>query len=76
MNTYTITGLYHQNTNANASSGTNYPVALAGMLEVVKDGAMVYQKYSTYDNAHNVYVRTYYNGTWYAWKKLFYSGDS
>jgi hypothetical protein len=76
LNTYTITGLYHQNTNANASSGTNYPVALAGMLEVVKDGAMVYQKYSTYDNAHNVYVRTYYNGTWYAWKKLFYSGDS
>jgi len=46
------------------------------MLEVIEDGNMVYQKYTAYDTNHDVYVRTKYNTTWYAWKKLFYEGDS
>lgn len=69
LNTYTIAGLYHQNSTANAAAGTNYPTALAGMLSVTADGVMVYQKYETYNNT-GVYVRTYYNGTWYDWLKL------
>ena len=70
LNNYTTDGYYHQNTNANASSGSNYPESLAGMLEVLSDGAMVYQRYTIYNSTHNVYVRTYYNGTWYNWNKL------
>ena len=69
LNTYTTDGYYHQNSNANASSGSNYPVALAGMLEVTSDGSMVYQRYTTYNSVHTVYVRTYYSGTWYNWAK-------
>jgi len=69
LNSYTATGLYHQPSTANAGSGTNYPVALAGMLEVIQDGSMVYQKYTSYDSSHNVYVRTY-NGSWYSWTRI------
>ena len=32
LDTYTTDGYFHQNSNASAQSGTNYPVALAGML--------------------------------------------
>ena len=67
LNTYTTSGWYHQNTNANASSGTNYPTALAGLLEVFADGLMVYQRYTLY-NSGQIYTRSYYNGTWYAWR--------
>lgn len=75
LNNYTSTGLYHQNSNANAEAGSNYPVALAGMLEVIQDGMMVYQKYTAYDSTHNVYVRTCYNGTWYSWIRLLNQND-
>lgn len=67
LNTYTTVGFYHQNSNANASSGTNYPAAAAGMLEVLADGVMVYQRYTIY-NSGQIYSRSYYNGTWYAWR--------
>jgi hypothetical protein len=67
LNDYTTDGYYHQNANANAAAGTNYPVALAGMLEVTSDGAMVYQRYTAYSSTHIVYVRTYYSTTWYSW---------
>ena len=39
LNTYTSAGFYHQNANANAGSGSNYPVTAAGMLTVTADGA-------------------------------------
>src|SRR5690606_28725998 len=32
LNTYTTTGIWHQHSDAGAASGTNYPVAAAGML--------------------------------------------
>ena len=69
LNTYTTDGYYHQNSNANAAAGTNYPTALAGMLTVQADGSMVYQKYQSY-NGTGTYQRTYYNGTWYAWETI------
>jgi hypothetical protein len=74
LNTYTTPGFYHQNTNANAGSGTNYPAALAGMLEVLADGLMVYQRYTLY-NSGRIYTRSYYNGTWYAWLVELDSGN-
>ncbi|MCG2605873.1 MAG: hypothetical protein KBO60_22710, partial [Achromobacter sp.] len=34
LNTLTNPGRYHQGTNANALTGSNYPIANAGLLEV------------------------------------------
>lgn len=75
LNNYNATGLYHQPSTANAGSGTNYPVALAGVLEVIADGTFIYQKYTAYDSAHNVYVRTCDNGTWYTWTRILDTAD-
>ena len=75
LNTYTTNGYFHQNGNTNAQSGTNYPVALAGMLSVQADGSMVYQKYQAYDGT-GTYQRTKYNNTWFAWDKILDSGNS
>nr|WP_319372441.1 pyocin knob domain-containing protein [uncultured Methanobacterium sp.] len=75
LNSYNATGLYHQPSTANASSGSNYPVALAGMLEVISDGPLIYQKYTAYDSAHNVYVRTCENGSWYSWSRILDTAD-
>ena len=74
LNNYTTDGYYHQNANANASSGSNYPVSAAGMLSVVSDGSMVYQTYHQY-NGNAYYHRSYYNGTWYAWRKVWQDGN-
>lgn len=73
LNTYTATGFYHQNANANAVAGTNYPSPQAGMLEVLADGVMIYQRYTLY-NSGIVYTRSYYNGTWYAWRQVLDTG--
>jgi hypothetical protein len=73
LNNYTANGFYHQNSNSNATSGSNYPASAAGMLTVTADGAMVYQTYHQY-NGNNYYFRSYYNGTWYGWRKLYHSG--
>lgn len=75
LNGYTTTGLYHQSENADASSGSNYPVPYAGMLEVTKppSGGMIYQKYSVYYDFESIYVRSYYgwpSGQWSPWKKV------
>jgi len=70
LNNYNATGLYHQPSTANAASGSNYPVALAGVLEVISDSSIIYQKYTAYDSAHNVYVRTYYSGAWTSWTRV------
>lgn len=75
LNSYTSTGLFHQPSTANAASGSNYPVALAGMLEVIADGSIIYQKYTVYDSSHNVYVRTYYSGSWFTWTRVLDSTD-
>lgn len=71
LNSMTVTGWYHQNTNANASGGTNYPAAKAGLLKVHSDGSMTYQQYQTYDNAAtDLFFRSCYNGTWGTWRKV------
>jgi hypothetical protein len=73
LNTYRTTGIYSQNANADAASGLNYPVALAGMLEVINDdkgnGIHTVQRYSQYSST-NVYHRYYYSGTWSSWRNL------
>ena len=73
LNTYRTTGFYAQNANADAASGSNYPTANAGILQVINDdygnGLHTTQLYSQY-NSTNYYHRTYYNGTWSSWRNL------
>lgn len=69
LDTYTTSGWYHQNTNTGANTGSNYPVAKAGMLEVFSDGAMIYQRYQTYDSVGDFFYRSSYNAVFGPWKK-------
>jgi hypothetical protein len=70
LNTFIGPGYYHQPSNANAGSGTNYPTDLAGMLSVQEGGGYIYQTYLCYNN-NSFYQRTWYNGTWYDWQRAF-----
>lgn len=69
LNTYTATGIYHQNANAYAASGTNYPAAAAGMLTVYAYGPMVYQSYQRYNTGER-WHRSCYNNVWSVWYKI------
>ena len=73
LNTYRSTGIYTQDANADASNGSHYPVAKAGILQVLNDdygnGLFTTQLYSEYDTT-NYYTRTYYNGNWTSWRNL------
>lgn len=63
-------GIYTQALNANASTDRHYPKAIAGFLEVMANSSgYILQRYTAYDNSA-VYIRTRYNGTWYAWKSV------
>ncbi|MBB1624260.1 pyocin knob domain-containing S74 family peptidase [Achromobacter sp. UMC71] len=74
LNTITAPGRYHQHTNANAQTGSNYPVANAGLLEVAgsADSAFVYQEYTQYRAGaySRRFWRSFYGGTWAAWQEL------
>jgi len=79
LNTYRTTGFYTQNANADAASGSNYPTANAGILQVINDdygnGVHTTQLYSQYSST-NYYHRTYYNGTWTGWRNLAQDTDT
>lgn len=80
LDTFTAPGIYTQNQNAGASGGANYPVALAGMLEVLDGGASTnvrtVQRYTSRANPSRTYHRMQNGaGTWYAWAELASSGD-
>lgn len=66
LNTYTTAGIYHQGLNVQAASGSNYPIAEAGLLEVYTGGSMVYQRY-THFSTGTIYTRSKYLTTWYEW---------
>lgn len=66
LNTYTTPGIYHQSASANAASGSNYPIAAAGMLVVYAASVMVYQTYQRYNTGAR-WHRSYYNGVWSVW---------
>lgn len=72
--------VYTQDTNSGAASGTNYPVPLAGVLEVLPvaggGSAHIWQRYTTYYHAAAmggeeigpvVYVRALSSGVWSPW---------
>lgn len=67
LNDYIETGLYHEDQNVHATAGSNFPVALAGLLTVTYvNESFVYQTYQAYNNT-GFYTRSRYNGTWNAW---------
>lgn len=69
LDTYLSSGYYHQNANAGAAAGSNYPVGTAGMLEVLADGLMTYQRYTGY-NTGTVYTRARYQTSWTPWRTV------
>ncbi|HFT9236764.1 TPA: tail fiber protein [Escherichia coli] len=69
LNNYTTPGIYYQPANAQAQTGTNYPEAIAGSLEVLKHAGIT-QIYRVYNNSRS-YARTLYGGTWSAWTKAY-----
>lgn len=70
LNDYTETGVYHQALNRDVEAGTNYPSNLAGLLEVFNPAArMVYQRYTEYGIANNVWTRGLYSNKWSSWVK-------
>lgn len=68
LNNLTNEGYYHQSANVNTSLALNYPTAEAGLLTVIHRN-YIYQTYQTYNNS-GFWYRSYYDGTWYAWKKV------
>lgn len=72
LNTYTTAGVYVQNSNADAASGSNYPEPIAGYLEVITQNTVTpttswtLQRYTTYDK-ELVYTRRLYNNAWSPW---------
>lgn len=70
LNTLTNTAVYHQGSNANATSARNYPSSIAGLLEVTAHSTMVYQTYTDYNLSGSVWRRTRYQSTWYPWWRM------
>ncbi|ASX98696.1 minor tail protein [Arthrobacter phage Colucci] len=64
--------ILHQSFNAAASISMNYPVALAGLLEVFAPSAtFIYQRYTTYNTTTRIFWRAKYSTTaWGAWKEV------
>lgn len=80
LDTYTTPGVYVQNQSAGASGGTNYPVANAGMLEVLDGGGatnvQTVQRYTEYSQPPMVWQRMRRNsGNWSAWVELASADD-
>lgn len=71
-------GQYYQTSSSAASVALNYPVSLAGVLEVqqtaVTGSAGCVQIYTTYSTLAT-YKRTYYSGSWSPWRRLFHDQD-
>jgi hypothetical protein len=82
LNDYTTTGVYHQDSNAEAGTGSNYPATWAGLLEVFSGGNanFIYQRYTTYEDFPMTWYRNRYNGAWTAWmpvgQSLFWNTSS
>lgn len=77
LNTYVTPGVWHCSSNANASGGANFPVPVAGLLEVfanalgITGSGFIYQRYTSYNaSGHGrQWHREYYNGSWSPWKR-------
>lgn len=71
LNTITRTGVYVQPRNRDAKNAANYPISVAGLLEVHNGGSFVFQRYTGYKD-FGIYTRSYYGyeGKWSPWRKI------
>lgn len=71
LNTVTRTGAYIQTSNYWAERSQNYPLKVAGLLEVHNGGTFVYQRYTAYKD-FGIYTRSYYGyeDAWSPWRKI------
>lgn len=70
LNTYVTTGNFYQNSNANAASGTNYPIPDAGLLEVYSYPNFTHQRFTGYGGTGRAFTRAMYNSAWSAWTEF------
>ena len=71
LNNLRTPGFYGQATSAQATLVLNYPIALAGTLLINNAGTTETSQMYVVFNTGETYIRSYYNGTWYAWRKMF-----
>ncbi|KOY61021.1 phage tail protein [Photorhabdus heterorhabditis] len=68
LSSYKTPGIYHQEYDAHAKSGLNYPEPLAGSLVVLKAAGIV-QRYFVY-NSSRVYTRSqFHDNPWTPWAR-------
>ncbi|MCT8344415.1 tail fiber assembly protein [Photorhabdus kleinii] len=68
LDNYKIPGIYHQEYNAHAKNGNNYPEPFAGSLVVLKAAGVV-QRYFVY-NSSRVYTRSqFHESPWTPWTR-------
>ena len=65
LNTIVSPGIYFRN--AKPSANLNFPVLLAGMLEVISQGTITLQRYTLRDSPHSIYIRSYIEDVWGEW---------
>lgn len=70
LNNYQTAGFYYQDSDADAASGSNYPVDKSGSL-LVQKAAGITQLYIAYGNNYACYTRGFYSGTWSAWSRFY-----
>jgi len=67
LDTKTVTALFSQSLNSEATTALHYPEPLAGLLEVFAYSAMIHQRYWVF-NTSKVYKRAKYStGAWTSW---------
>lgn len=69
------TGIYHQTTNEGAESGVHYPADYAGVLTVVNEASLTYQKYHVNGVAEAIFFRSTDGSGWNAWSRILKDGD-
>lgn len=69
LNTVVTYGYYYQDTNTNATSARNYPIQLAGSLEIYRTAGII-QEYTTYGSSKRKFIRGYYNNQWSEWSEI------
>lgn len=65
INNITKSGVYLQPLNSNTTTG-NYPIVIAGVLEVFNTGGWILQRYTSFTGAH-MYTRLYQNWSPVGW---------
>jgi hypothetical protein len=68
LDTITVPGKYGQHQNANATPERNYPVKLAGTLEVGSAGSSITTHVYTIYTTGETYTRGCYNQVWSEWR--------